>query len=83
MAITTLSSKNQIVVPKEVRKKLKLQAGVRISVYPVDDERAVIVKEPKSYADALEGLGKEIWRSLGGADKYIKEERASWDKKLV
>lgn len=77
-----LSSKNQVVIPKEVRKKLGLKAGATIAIYPIDEQRAVLVKRPKSYADALEGLGKEVWDALGGADKYIKEERASWEKKL-
>lgn len=34
----------------------------------------------KSYVEMLRGLGKEVWRSLGGADTYIKQERASWEK---
>ena len=72
-----------MVVPKEVRKRLKLQAGSQLAIYPVDDYHAIITKRPKNYADALQGLGKEVWKALGGADKYIKEERASWDKKSV
>lgn len=35
-------------------------------------------KRPKSYTQALEGLGAEVWRELGGTDAYIKGERASW-----
>lgn len=81
MTKTRLSSKYQIVVPKEVREKLKLKAGSQIIVYPVDEKRAVLLKEPDDYVKALRGLGKEVWEALGGADKYIKAERASWDKK--
>lgn len=73
-----LSKKYQVVIPKEIRLKLGLQAGSIISLYPLDDKRAVLVRQPKDYVAALEGLGAEVWRSLGGADKYIKEERASW-----
>ncbi|MBI4049705.1 MAG: AbrB/MazE/SpoVT family DNA-binding domain-containing protein [Candidatus Doudnabacteria bacterium] len=83
MAKTTLSSKYQIVVPKEVRRKLNLKSGTQVNVYPIDENRAVIVKRPKSYADALRGLGKEVWQTLGGTEKYLKGERASWDKKSV
>ena len=81
METAKLSQKYQIVVPKEVRKKMNLRVGERVSVYSVDENRAMLVRRPKSYADALEGLGKEVWDALGGADKYIREERASWDKK--
>ncbi len=59
---------------------MKLQAGALVTIYPLDARRAVLVKHPQDYVDALKGLGKEVWRSLGGADKYIKQERASWEK---
>jgi AbrB family looped-hinge helix DNA binding protein len=81
MEVAKLSRKYQIVVPKEVRKKMNLRVGERVAVYGVDENRAMLVRRPKSYADALQGLGKEVWEALGGADKYIREERASWDKK--
>ena len=81
MDTAKLSKKYQVVVPKVVRKRLKLQAGSELAIYPLDDSHAIITKRPTSYADALQGLGKEVWQKLGGADKYIKEERASWEKK--
>jgi len=78
MAQAKLSKKYQVVIPREIRRKLGLEAGSTISLYPLDDKRAVLVKQPKDYVAALEGLGADIWKSLGGADNYIKEERASW-----
>ena len=81
MEVAKLSKKYQIVVPKEVRKKMNLHVGERVAVYSVAENRAMLVRRPKSYADALQGLGKEVWEALGGADKYIRKERASWDKK--
>lgn len=83
MSKAKLSKKYQIVIPKEVREKMHLSAGVQVAVYPVDENRAMIVKRPKDYVKSLRGLGKEVWEALGGADKYIKEERASWDKPSV
>ncbi|HEX9830381.1 MAG TPA: AbrB/MazE/SpoVT family DNA-binding domain-containing protein [Thermodesulfobacteriota bacterium] len=81
MDSTKLSKKYQIVVPKAVREKMKLRAGEEVHMYSVDENRALLVKQPKDYVAALEGLGKEVWQALGGADKYLKEERASWQKK--
>lgn len=80
---TKLSSKHQIVVPKAVRQMMKLKAGMNVSLYALDDNRAILLKQPKSYVQALEGLGQEVWRSLGGADKYIKDirsDRTLWNK---
>jgi len=62
---------------------MKLGVGSEVAVYPLDEERAMLVKRPKDYVKALRGLGKEVWQALGGADKYIREERASWDKSSV
>lgn len=60
---------------------MNLHAGSRVSVYLVDEGRALLVKHPENPVDALRGLGKEVWRTLGGATRYIKRERASWRKK--
>lgn len=78
---TTLSKKYQVVIPKSVREQMNLRVGERVAVYGVDERRAVLVKHPKDYVAALEGLGKEMWEKLGGADKYIRGERASWQKR--
>ena len=78
MLKTRLSSKNQIVIPKEARDKTNLKSGNDLIVQVIDKDHIMLSKEPEDYVKALEGLGKEIWDSLGGADKYIKEERASW-----
>jgi AbrB family looped-hinge helix DNA binding protein len=80
MAKIKISSKNQIVIPSEVRERLKLKKGASISIYAVDETHAIITKHPakKGYAESMVGLGKEIWDELGGVDKYIEEERNSW-----
>jgi AbrB family looped-hinge helix DNA binding protein len=80
MTTTTLSSKYQIVIPKAIRQKMNLKAGMPITLYSLDEGRAILVKQPKKIVKTLRGLGKEVWQSLGGADTYIKQERASWDK---
>lgn len=75
-----ISSKNQIVIPSEVRERLKLKKGASVSMYVVDDTHALLVKHPaqKDYVESMRGLGKEVWDKLGGVDKYIKGERDSW-----
>lgn len=49
----------------------------------MDETHAILTTQSEDYVKSLRGLGKEVWDALGGADKYIKEERASWDKKSV
>ena len=75
-----LSSKNQIVVPAAVRRRLNLKQGASLIVYPVDENSAVLSKQPASYAESLRGLGKEVWQKLEGSEKYLQNERNSWDR---
>lgn len=36
------------------------------------------MKKPESYTEFLSGLGKEMWKGVGGTD-YINQERDKWD----
>ncbi|MBI4268242.1 AbrB/MazE/SpoVT family DNA-binding domain-containing protein [Candidatus Uhrbacteria bacterium] len=81
MSTSRLSKKYQIVIPSDVRKSLKLNAGTVITVHPIDDRRALLVKHKKSLTDSIEGLGADLWKSLGGGTRYLKKERHSWEKR--
>ena len=78
MATTILSKKYQVVIPTDVRKRMRLTAGEAVTIHSLDDERAVLIKHSADPVRALRGLGKEVWRKLGGTRKYIRQERASW-----
>jgi AbrB family looped-hinge helix DNA binding protein len=81
MSISKLSSKYQIVIPRSVRLQLGLKAGTKLLLHPLDKDRVILSKYSKSHTKALCGLGKDVWKSLGGTDSYIRKERSSWDKK--
>lgn len=75
MATTvTLSSKYQIVIPREAREALSLSAGDELLVLSKPD-RVVIVPKPKSFAKRMAGLHREIWQ---GAEAYLQDEREGW-----
>jgi AbrB family looped-hinge helix DNA binding protein len=76
MAEVTLSSKNQIVLPKEAREALGLKAGDKLLV-SVHDGKVMIMERPAKFHLAIEGL---VPRGFYGPD-YLKKERASWNKK--
>lgn len=80
MEIVKLSSKNQIVIPRQVRRELSVGAGDRLRVYKLDDGRAIIAKVVAEHTSTLRGVGKDVWEKLGGTRKYIKQERSSWGK---
>ena len=74
MAVSVkMSSKNQIVVPKEAREALGLQPGDRLLV-SVGRDSLRLEREPRDLAGRLEGLfaeeaGEEegLWEELEGA----------------
>ena len=81
METAKLSQKYQIVIPKDVRKRMHLEAGSRLEIYPLDEKRAILAKRSSTSVQGLKGLGKDVWRAEGGAARYIKQERASWIKR--
>lgn len=77
MAVSVkMSSKNQIVVPKEAREALQLRPGDRLLVTVRDDGVLEMEREPRDLAAKLEGLlapdasggagdgGPELWEEL-------------------
>ncbi|MCK6530642.1 AbrB/MazE/SpoVT family DNA-binding domain-containing protein [Myxococcota bacterium] len=72
-----LTSKSQVTIPKEVRRRLGIGPGDRVS-FEVRDGEAVIRPARTSLARRMRGLGKEMWEQAGGSDAFLRAERASW-----
>jgi AbrB family looped-hinge helix DNA binding protein len=70
----TLSSKNQIVIPKEAREALGVKPGDKLLVV-LSSHGVVLLQKPKSFAKALKGLAKGVY-----PPDYLKKERASWNR---
>jgi antitoxin PrlF len=73
MAEATLSSKNQIVVPREAREALGVRAGDKLLI-AVRGKTVIILPRPDSWGEALRGLSNEPW-----PDSYLERERQDWD----
>jgi AbrB family looped-hinge helix DNA binding protein len=71
-----VSSKYQIVIPQEVRKKINLKSGDRL-IIKANDEKITIYPQPKNYTKYSLGLGKETWQGVDAAE-YVKKERETW-----
>ena len=68
-----LSSRNQIVVPREASEALGVHAGDKLLVV-VRGNTVVILARPQSWTKALRGLAKQPY-----AGDYLKTERDSWE----
>lgn len=73
MAQATISSKNQIVIPREAREALGLRAGDKVLVV-VRGKRVLVLQKPRSHRAAIRGLARTTYPS-----QYIQEERQSWE----
>jgi len=56
----TLSSKNQVVIPQEARKKLGVGPGTRLLVL-VKDDRIVFMPEPKDFVKRFSDRHTGVW----------------------
>lgn len=72
MQTVKLSSKNQIVLPKEAREAMRLKGRDDLLVI-VKGDVTVIMPKPKKYSVALSGSAKDVYRK-----DYLKKERKSW-----
>ena len=72
MAESTLSRKNQIVIPVEARKALGLRPGDKLLVVP-RGETIIVMRKPKNYAKAILGMAKGMY-----PPDYLERERESW-----
>lgn len=68
----TLSSKNQIVIPKEAREALGVKPGDKLLVV-VHGTTLTVLQKPKSFSKAIEGLAKGVY-----PPDYLKKERENW-----
>ena len=73
MTEATLSSKNQIVVPREAREALGVHAGDKLLVF-VRDQSVVMLPRPRSWTKALRGLAGDAYPK-----DYLERERSAWD----
>ncbi len=67
-----LSSKNQIVIPREAREALRAKPGSQLLVV-VRSGTVTLLPKPKDHAKAIRGLSKKRYPK-----DYLQRERNSW-----
>ncbi len=73
MAEATLSSKNQIVIPREAREALQVKPGDKLIVRVLGN-KVLVLEKPKSYRKAIRGLMRGAYE-----EGYLRKERDSWE----
>ena len=67
-----LSSKNQIVIPREIRDVLRVKAGDSLLAV-VRGDTVILLRKPKKYSQAISGIAKGLY-----PPDYLERERESW-----
>ncbi|MGA6983334.1 MAG: AbrB/MazE/SpoVT family DNA-binding domain-containing protein [Candidatus Sulfotelmatobacter sp.] len=73
MSQATVSSKNQIVIPREAREALNLRAGDQVLVV-VRGKRVLVLQKPASHRAAIRGIAKQSYPF-----RHLEKERQSWE----
>lgn len=78
--IVTVGPKYQIVIPKEVRKKIKgLRPGSKVVVKTTDQHTITVKAEPLDWVSKTRGIAKEAWKGID-TTKYLDDLRNEWDR---
>ena len=63
MKTVTVSSKFQVVIPREVRESMEIQPGTRVQVLQYENRIELIpIREPKSLRGFIKGIDPEVHR---------------------
>lgn len=81
MQLITIGTKNQIVLPKEVRIKIKgLQPGKKVMVYLLNDSTVAIKVDTKNWIETSQGITAKAWKGID-TTAYLDKLRNEWNEK--
>ena len=74
----TVGTKNQIVIPKEVRQQVKgLKPGRKVRIYSLNEDTVAIKVGAQSWLDSSYGVMKNAWSSIDPV-KELNKIREGW-----
>lgn len=80
MQTVTIGIKYQIVIPKEVRRKIPgITPGRKVTVKPADTRTILIKPMPQDWVKQTQGIAKKAWKGID-TTKYLEELRNEWNR---
>jgi len=76
-ACVKVSSKYQIVIPKEIRQTLSISAGDRL-ILRTEEGKLSLYTLPGNMSEYSLGLHKDVWQDIDATD-YVNKERETWE----
>lgn len=82
MQLVTVGTKYQIVIPKEIRIKLKgLRPGTKLSVQQIDENAVTLRTDPLDWIRRTAGMMTEAWKDIDPIAE-VKKGRDEWEERL-
>lgn len=81
MQQATIGTKYQIVIPKEVRKKIKgLKPGDKVNIQAIDRDSFSVKTDPVSWVKRASGSMKDAWKDIDPI-KELEKMRDEWEER--
>ena len=77
--VLKLNQKSQVVISKEIRKRLGLKPSDQLTAV-VEGDKLILRPKPLSPTARLRGLGKGTWGNKTKIDAYIEKLRDEWQR---
>jgi|SRR3989304_1334185 len=83
MQQVTVGTKYQVVIPKEVRRKIKdIKPGQQVKIYSEDESTITIKITPQDWIARTYGMMAEAWKGID-TTKYLNDLRNEWEERLA
>ena len=82
MQQVTVGTKYQIVIPKEVRKRIKgLKPGQKVKIYSADENTVSIKVAPQDWVERTYGMMTDAWKDIDPIAE-LEKMRDEWEERL-
>ncbi|HCM37897.1 MAG: hypothetical protein UV61_C0015G0002 [Candidatus Gottesmanbacteria bacterium GW2011_GWB1_43_11] len=83
MQLVTVGTKYQIVIPKEIRNKVRgIKPGAKMNVQVLDDKKMVIKPITSDWVEHSYGIAKKAWKNINPIVE-LKKMHDEWEDKLA
>lgn len=85
-AEATLGERYQVVIPKKIREKVNaIKRNAKIVITPINSWslNMTVKPNPLEWARATRGITKGTWGGASKIDKYVKDLRRQWERRIL
>lgn len=82
MQQVTVGTKYQIVLPKEIRQKIKgIKPGKKVAIYQTEKDTIIMKPVQEDWVERTHGIATKAWRNIDPI-KELDKMRDEWEERL-